>query len=326
MPKKLSILLMSLIMCLAGRIHAADAEDYAKVSQLLVTLYNASDYGGIYKLYNVEMAHALPLDKTTAFFEGLHNQFGKLEKLGPPKNAQVAMIYPAQFERGKLDMQIALDESGRIAGMYFKPPTSAKPAPKSHQTQLALPLNGKWLVFWGGDTKELNYHHTVPNQQFAFDLIGVGSDGKTHKGEGTRNEDFYAFGRDVLAPADGRVIEVIDGVRDNKPGSMNPYSALGNCVVLQHRESEVSVFAHFKQGTIKVKPGDEVKKGQVLGACGNSGNSSEPHIHYHLQHSPIIQDGLGIKVIFSRVVVTRDGKTETRTNYSPIKGDIISPE
>ncbi len=130
----------------------------------------------------------------------------------------------------------------------------------------------------------------------------------------------------MLAPADGTVIEVIEGVRDNEPGSMNPYSAVGNCVLIEHRPDEISVLAHFQRGSIVVKTGDKVKRGQVLGRCGNSGNSSEPHIHFHLQHSPVLQDGLGIKCFFQKVLVTVDGKTETRTNYSAVKGDIISPE
>jgi len=106
---------------------------------------------------------------------------------------------------------------------------------------------------------------------------------------------------------------------------MNPYSAVGNCVIIQHSKDEVSLLAHFKQGSIVVKPGDKVKRGELLGQCGNSGNSSEPHLHYHLQNSPVLQDGLGIKCVFQKVVVTEDGKTETRANFSPVKGEIIGP-
>ena len=107
---------------------------------------------------------------------------------------------------------------------------------------------------------------------------------------------------------------------------MNPYSAVGNCVLIQHRSDEVSVCAHLRRASVAVKVGEQVRRGQLLGRCGNSGNSSEPHLHYHLQNSPIIQDGLGIKCAFQKVVVTQNDKTETRSNYSPIKGDIISPE
>jgi murein DD-endopeptidase MepM/ murein hydrolase activator NlpD len=182
------------------------------------------------------------------------------------------------------------------------------------------------LVFWGGDTPELNHHHESRPQRFAFDLIGVGADGKTHKGDGRRNEDYYAFGREVLAPADGVVTEVIEGVRDNLPRSMNPLSALGNAVIIQHTKHEVSVLAHFKQGSTKVKAGDTVKKGQVLGLCGNSGNSSEPHLHYHLQNTPVIQDATGIKCYFEKVGVEKEGVKSKRQSYSPVKGDIISAD
>jgi murein DD-endopeptidase MepM/ murein hydrolase activator NlpD len=182
------------------------------------------------------------------------------------------------------------------------------------------------MVFWGGDTRELNQHHDVTNQRFALDLLGVGEDGKTHKDEGKANEDYFAFSRQILAPAEGIVTDVINGVRDNTPGSMNPYSALGNAVFIEHREHEVSVLAHLKLDSIKVKVGDKVIKGQVIALCGNSGNSSEPHLHYHLQNTPIIQDGTGIKPCFQSVTLIQDGKKEPKTNYSPTKGEIITAQ
>jgi murein DD-endopeptidase MepM/ murein hydrolase activator NlpD len=154
----------------------------------------------------------------------------------------------------------------------------------------------------------------------------VGADGKTHRQDTRRNEDYYAFGRELLAPADGIVTEVIDGVRDNAPGSMNPLSALGNAVFIQHTEHEVSVLAHLKQGSTKVKAGDKVTRGRVIGLCGNSGNSSEPHLHYHLQNLPVIQDATGVKCYFDALGLERDGLKKALQNYSPVKGDIISPQ
>jgi murein DD-endopeptidase MepM/ murein hydrolase activator NlpD len=77
---------------------------------------------------------------------------------------------------------------------------------------------------------------------------------------------------------------------------------------------------------VAVKAGDHVLRGQLLGKCGNSGNSSEPHLHYHLQHSPIFQDALGIKILFQKLAVTKHDQTEVKSNYSPVKGEIIRPE
>ena len=328
MQKLISTSLVSIALLLMQTVQAPGQapERYVKAANRLTELLNAGDYSGIEEMFSPEMSAALPLDKSTAFFKGLTQQFGKLQMLEPPRTPPPAVIFTAHFERGLLDLQLSLNNREQIAGLYLKPHVSSKPAPEKHQTVLSLPFRGQWLVFWGGDTREQNQHHDVPNQKFAFDLLGVGEGGKTRRGEGKKNEDYFAFGRDVLAPADGTVVEVIEGVHDNAPASMNSYSAVGNCVIIQHRTDEVSVLAHFKQGTIKEKAGDKVKRGQLLGQCGNSGNSSEPHIHYHLQHSPVLQDGLGIKCVFDKVVVTKDGKTELRANYSPVKGDIIAPE
>ena len=82
--------------------------------------------------------------------------------------------------------------------------------------------------------------------------------------------------------------------------------------------------AHFQRGSVAVKAGDRVQRGQLVGKCGNSGNSSEPHLHYQLQHSAIFQDALGIKCVFDKVPLVRDGTV--KSNYSPVKGDVINAE
>jgi len=301
-------------------------DPFQSVAERLVAAINAADYPGIQRDFNDEVLKAFPRDKCDAFFKGVVDQYGKIQELDAPRFVPPNQaVFPARFERGILDLKIVLDESRKIAGLWLLPHTPDIPAAEKNETPLALPFKGRWLVVWGGDTKALNQHHDAPGQRYGFDLLGVGPDGKTRKGAANTNEDYYAFGREVLAPADGTVTDVIEGVRDNVPGSMNPYSAVGNGVIIQHREREVSVLAHFKQGSIVVKVGDKVKRGQALGLCGNSGNSSEPHLHYHLQNTPILQDGTGIKCRFQKVAVTRDGKTESKAACSPVKGDIVEP-
>jgi hypothetical protein len=299
---------------------------FREVADGMVKAINAADYEGLRRDFNKTMLDAFPVEKCRSFFsKEVSGKFGKITKLEPPQvKSDAVAVFVARCERGTLDFTLILDEQGRVGGMLFQPRSDLS-VPEKNQTKLALPVRGRWLVFWGGDTPELNNHHDSIPQRFAFDLLGVGPDGKTHQGEGSRNEDYYAFGREILAPGDGVVTDVIDGVRDNVPGSMNPLSALGNAVFIQHGKHEVSVLAHFKRGSIKVKAGDVVKKGRVLGLCGNSGNSSQPHIHYHLQNAVVIQDATGIKCFFAEVVVEKEGVKSTRQNYSPVKGDIISP-
>ena len=86
---------------------------------------------------------------------------------------------------------------------------------------------------------------------------------------------------------------------------------------------EFAVLAHFKPYSIRVKPGDKVRRGQFLGLCGNSGNSSEPHLHFHLQNSATLQDGIGFTPILSNVRLTRLGKTSTQAEYTFLKGDRV---
>jgi murein DD-endopeptidase MepM/ murein hydrolase activator NlpD len=326
MRKMRKIILVSFILLLLPSASwAAQVTDrFEKVTSRMVKAINDANWPGVQADFGQVMLDAFGPDKSVPFFQGLVAQNGKIVKLDagrytPPD----IVVFPAHFERGILDIKIVLDNQDKIIGLWFLPHAADIPVVEKHQTPLTLPFKGKWLVFWGGDTKELNYHHDTPNQRFAFDFVGVGEDGKTHKGEGKTNEDYFAFGREILAPADGVVTDVINGVRDNVPGSMNPYSAIGNAVLIQHRDNEISVMAHFKLDSIKVKVGDKITKGQPIGLCGNSGNSSEPHLHYHLQNTPVIQDGSGIKCLFQKVTIIKNGQEQAQTDYSPVKGDVI---
>ncbi len=303
------------------------AERFEKVVNKMVKAINEKDYAGTGEDFAKGMEDFFPLEKRKPFFEDLLAQYGEIQKLDEPRLTPTDQAhFMAHCEHGKLDITVWLDDDNKIIGLLFLPHKPELPVPERNQTKLILPFKSKWLVFWGGDTKEINQHHDVPNQRFAFDFLGVGADGKTRKESSNTNEDYYAFGREIIAPADGIVTDVITGVRDNIPGSMNPYSALGNAVFIKHREHEISVLAHLKFGSIKVNVGDKVKTGQKIGLCGNSGNSSEPHLHYHLQNTPIIQDGTGIKCFFQKVKVIKDGKEQLKDNYSPIKGDIVGGE
>jgi murein DD-endopeptidase MepM/ murein hydrolase activator NlpD len=320
------MILVLLVLFLSASVSSAQEATvrFEKVVNRMVKAINDANWPGVQADFGQVMLDAFPLEKLTPFFQDMLAQYGKIEKLDaarytPPNKA----VFPAHFERGILDITVVLDEKDKIIGLLFQPHLPDIPQVEKHQTQLSLPFKGKWLVFWGGDTRELNQHHDVPNQKFAFDLLGLDEAGKTHKGDGTTNEDYFAFGREIISPADGNITDVINGVRDNVPGSMNPYSALGNAVIIQHRENEFSVLAHLKLDSVKVKVGDKVTRGQLIGLCGNSGNSSEPHLHYHLQNTPIIQDGTGIKCLFNKITIISNGQQQVKTNYSPVKGDIV---
>jgi murein DD-endopeptidase MepM/ murein hydrolase activator NlpD len=95
--------------------------------------------------------------------------------------------------------------------------------------------------------------------------------------------------------------------------------ATGNTVIIKTENDEYLVFAHFKQNSIKVKQGQKIKQGELLGLCGNSGNSSEPHLHFHIQNIESFIGATGVKSYFDKLIV--DGKE--KTDYSPVQNEVI---
>jgi hypothetical protein len=193
-----------------------------------------------------------------------------------------------------------------------------------------LPFNGTWLTFWGGDTAKQNHHHDTQSQRYAFDFIMVDDKGSFFKTDGRTNEDYYSFGLDVLVPADGEVVEIVDGLRDNKPKELNSFNYTGNYIMIKHDESTYSVLGHLKQNSMTVRVGDKVKAGDKLALCGNSGYTTDPHLHFHVQDSDVfakadndyrrIDVAKGKKVYFSKLKVGKN----TKINYSPVKGNKVS--
>ncbi len=192
------------------------------------------------------------------------------------------------------------DSAGTIQGLLMRPTPSVAPsrfAGRKTRTPLRLPFEREAYVAWGGRVPHRNYHVEFADQRFAYDFFLLDG-GDIHRGDGTRNEDFACFERAIVAPAAGTVRVVLDTVADNRPGRMNPDLPPGNHVVIEHGHGEYSVLAHLRQGSVRVRPGDRVKSGQTVGTCGNSGNSSAPHLHYHLQTRAQPGSGAGLPAQF----------------------------
>ena len=284
--------------------------------------YNQGDYEAIFSMLSPEMQKAMPAEQTVQFLTGLNNQVGKIVKREFIKYESTAASYKTSFEKQTFTVNISVDAQSKINGLFVKPfEENTTPVISRNTTKISLPFKEEWTVIWGGDTKELNYHVESPAQKNTFDLVITGEDGRSYKTDGKTNEDYYAFGKEVIAPCDAEVALVVDGIKDNKPGEMNPMYVPGNTVVLKTKNNEYLFLAHFKQHSIKVKQGQQVKKGDLLGLCGNSGNSSEAHIHFHLQNTDDMANGTGIKCYFDYLIVNGENKTD----HSPIKSDKISP-
>lgn len=154
--------------------------------------------------------------------------------------------------------------------------------------------------------KELGVEHNPT--RYSLDFMAADKTGKYCQNDGVELTDYYIFGREVIAPADGIIADAIEGRPDNQIGEMlMDYEELmrtknlkllgGNWLIIDHENGEFSYFAHLRQGTQKVKIGDKVSKGQVIAEVGNSGDSFEPHLHYQLQTKPEMNCA-GLPVIF----------------------------
>jgi murein DD-endopeptidase MepM/ murein hydrolase activator NlpD len=170
-----------------------------------------------------------------------------------------------------------------------------------------FPLAGRFFIAAGATSH--SHHRWVAAEEFALDIVQIGEGTRTSRGDGRRLQDYYAYGATVLAAAAGKVVKVVDGLAESEQCLRQPGEAFtaynervgqmqqalveqgldkipGNLVVIDHGNGEFSHYAHLAKGSAKVKLGDEVKQGQPIALLGNSGNTTEPHLHFQLTDGP----------------------------------------
>lgn len=187
------------------------------------------------------------------------------------------------------------------------------------KTDLILPFEGVLLVSNGGRTSETNNHYRPAdqgpqNQLYAYDFR------TENTGKEKVLEDYPVFSKEVLTPGDGIVVQIINGAIDVLPGEKDRSVGVGNAIIIDHQNGECSLLCHFKHNSIKVKVGDKVKQGDILGLCGNIGNTSQPHIHFNLQDEPLMHKSKALPAQFKKIIV--GGKE--KINYEPIRGQLVS--
>lgn len=153
---------------------------------------------------------------------------------------------------------------------------------------------GSWSVVQGGG-RGLNHHRSVPEQRGALDLVRLGPVGFRTGVAAGRLDAYAAYGTPLLAPCDGVVVRAVDGLPDQPPGRLRYGPLYGNHVAVDTGR-ELVYLVHLRPGSLRVAVGERVTAGRLLGEVGNSGNSTEPHLHIHAE-----RDGLGLDLAFSGV-------------------------
>jgi len=202
-----------------------------------------------------------------------------------------------------------------VGDWYVKLTQSGKMPTQGNYTQKGeyiLPFTGRWTVFNGGVDENLRHGGSV-SQTYAYDFIIMDDEGKSFQGSATDLHSYYCYAKDVVSPADGVVVQVRKKAKDSFVDGINVYcdsvDIRGNYITIKHHDNEYSTSAHLMPDTITVKVGDKVKRGEVIAKCGNSGNTSEPHLHFQFQSRKSFFLSVGLPIAFSGI------STQDKTNY-----------
>jgi hypothetical protein len=212
----------------------------------------------------------------------------------------------------------------------------------THHTELNLlgpPVKGaNWLASDGPSNDQDNHHRrgilvldgrALISRRYAIDWMQTDK-GTTFSGDARDKRSYHAYGRPVLAVADGTVVTAKDGLPDNVPGHnegfhpavpITPDTVAGNTITLDLGRGQFAYYVHLQPGSLRVKAGERVRRGQILARIGNSGDSREPHLHFEVTTASRLAAGEGVPYLIDeyRVTAASDGATERRTRELPLK-------
>jgi len=174
--------------------------------------------------------------------------------------------------------------------------------------------------------------HAYDSQRFAIDWVQIYPDGKTYRGDPLDNKNYRAYGAEIQSVADGTVTQILDGLPQNIPNSSKLAVDItletigGNHAIVDIGNGRYAFYAHMEPGSLRVKVGDKVVRGQVLGLLGNTGNSSEPHLHFHIcdQSSELGCEGMPYALPAFELLGKGD-KWETSGPHTPVHQEMEIP-
>lgn len=196
--------------------------------------------------------------------------------------------------------------------------------------EVAAPVTGRWMGLNSPADKVPSHGTHVYGQSHAIDIVAEPEDGSRPAfgwwPPSRPNRDFPAFGAPLLAVAGGTVVRARDNQRDHRSRNSwpaliylliegifrdvaGPYRVIGNHVILDLGDGTYAMYAHVRKGSLRVREGDRVAPGQLLGECGNTGNSTEPHVHFQLMDHPDVNRAHGIPFTWTGVGVPANTET-----------------
>ncbi len=174
------------------------------------------------------------------------------------------------------------------------------------KVEYGLPFDGEWGVANGGVTKETSHSWEILPQRFAYDFLIVDEAGESYCGDKKDLHSYYCYGKYILAPADGVVVSIKNNfpdcrIMDDGQPDPNTPDIGGNRIIMKHSSNEYSTICHLMPKSITVRKGQTVKRGDVIAKCGNSGNTTEPHIHFQVQNTAHFYSSIGLPILFNNI-------------------------
>jgi hypothetical protein len=218
----------------------------------------------------------------------------------------------------------------------------------THHTELKVlgsPVNGSnWLASDAPSNDADNHHrrgifvidgHTSISRRYAIDWAQV-ENGASFSGDARNYRAYHAYGKPVVAVADSTVVTARDGLPDNVPGHNTPghegfspavpitmETVAGNTITLDLGGGQFAYYCHLQPGSVRVKVGEHVKRGQAIGLIGSSGDAREPHLHFEITNEPKALAGEGLPYVIDHYRVKSESGWESRTHELPLKDMVV---
>jgi hypothetical protein len=283
----------------------------------------------LYAAFTPDMKKQSPEVKISAISKQMNEKLGiptqTLDENFLPGVGAPVTIYSktSAYSKGKQPVMviIAVNGEGNLTDMQVAPiPQLRNDEYSDYQdsTKLRLPFDGSWVVLQGGRTLYDNAFAGSDDNRYTVSFMPL-KDGMAYDNDGRKNSDYYCWGQPVLSPAAGVVVQAGGNASDHPPGRVPDIQSRGNYVVIAHGNSEFSMIPYLKAGSLKVRNGQHLKQGDVIGECGNSGSSFAPHVEYSLQNTRGFPLPKTMPAQF--VDYTADGKAVTIGE--PLRGQVV---
>lgn len=241
--------------------------------------------------------------------------------------------------------QMAANRHRLPMDFHVEIPMTIQPSKYQTKSELHVPLHGRVLVWEGHDY--FAHHRRVPidsdltrqtgiegvnANRYASDLVIVNDRGEMFHDDPYVKTNYYTYGQPIYAPAGGVVKKAHNDVPDNSfvrgrirypqlPPDID--GSLGNLVLIDHGNGEFSIFPHMRLGSLRVKVGDHIRQGQILGEVGFSGDAIYPHVHYALLSGPDVHRNEGLPAYFDQVIRI-NGNERVLVNHATLDtGDLV---